>query len=189
MAPKVPLIVVAAPSGAGKTSFVERICREDRRLCDVITCTTRAMRHGESQGHPYFFLSHKEFQSQIAAGAFVEWAHVHTQLYGTRSTELNKIWDEGLTGIMDVDVQGVRTLRARFPQSKSIFILPPSIEELRQRIIKRDGKPPVDLEVRLSNARKELEEAPLFNAQVLNDEFEASYGRFRKIVDGWLSER
>ena len=183
---KVPLILVAAPSGAGKNSFVERICREDKRLCDVITCTTREMRLGESQGNPYFFLSEKEFLEQKEQGAFVEWAHVHGKLYGTRRQELESIWNLGLTGIMDVDVQGVRTFRKQLSNCKTLFILPPSLDVLRERIIKRDGQVPKDLDLRLKTAQSEILEAPQFDAQVMNDDFEASFRIFASVIDSWL---
>ncbi len=176
------MIIVAAPSGAGKSSFVERISKEDPRLVDVITCTTRPMRRGESEGHPYHFINVEEFQRLLEKNFFVEHAKVHQNYYGTPGDQLEKAWAQGKCVIMDVDVQGAETFRRKYPESKSIFILPPSIDELRRRVIKRDGKVPADLEVRMSNAEKEISRVGEFNFQVVNDDFEASYALFKKII-------
>lgn len=184
---KTRMIIVAAPSGAGKSSFVERICTENPRLEDTVTFTTRAMRAGESQGHPYHFVSRSEFEALLAKDYFVEWAQVHTNLYGTPLEQIEKAWANHRCIIMDVDVQGARTFKSKYPDAKTIFILPPSIDELRRRVIKRDGKVPEDLEVRMKNAEKEIKEASTFDYQIVNDEFQASYLRFKKIVEELLA--
>jgi guanylate kinase len=180
------MIIVAAPSGAGKSSFVERISQEDNRLVDIITYTTRAQRRGESQGRPYHFVSREEFERLLNEDFFVEHARVHENMYGTPIDQLEKAWDLGKCVIMDVDVQGAETFRRKFPRSKSIFILPPSIDELRRRVFKRDGKVPGDIEVRMTNAEKEISRAHEFDFQIVNDIFETSYAEFKKIVAGLL---
>lgn len=187
---KANLIIVAAPSGAGKSSFVERICREEPRLFDTVTFTTRIMRRGESQGNPYHFVSRSEFEALVAKNYFVEWAFVHNNMYGTPLEQLENAWKENKAVIMDVDIQGAATFRKKFPkQAAGIFILPPSLEELKRRIIKRDGAPPADLDVRLRNAEIELQKAHEFEYQVINDDFERSYAEFKKIIEDLLSER
>lgn len=183
---KTRLIVVAAPSGAGKSSFVERICREDSRLVDTVTYTTRAPRSGESEGHPYHFVSHDEFEKKIREGFFVEWAQVHTNQYGTPMNQLEQAWAAGKCVIMDVDVQGYRTFKRKFPDTKGVFILPPSIDELRRRILKRDAKTPVDIEIRMVNAEREMLQAKDFDVQIVNDNFEESFQKFKKVLDEWL---
>jgi guanylate kinase len=185
---KTRIIIVAAPSGAGKSSFVERICREEPRLVDTVTSTTRSMRQGESQGHPYVFISEDEFRAQVQKSYFVEWAVVHNNLYGTPMEQLENAWAKNKCIIMDVDVQGAATFKRQFSDSKSIFILPPSLEELRRRIIKRDGPGAKDLELRLKNAATELEKAPLFDFRLVNDDFETSYAEFKKIIEDLLVE-
>lgn len=180
------MIIVAAPSGAGKSSFVERISRENPRLVDVITYTTREMRSGESQGQPYHFVSREDFERKISEGFFVEWAKVHTNLYGTPWDQLRQAWSEKKCVIMDIDIQGTRTFREKFPDAKTVFILPPSIDELRRRIAKRDGTLPKDIEVRMQNAEKEIAQAPQFDVQIVNDVFETSYAEFKKVVEEWL---
>lgn len=183
------MIIVVAPSGAGKSSFVERICREESRLVDVITYTTREMRAGESEGHPYHFVSKDEFERKIQEGFFVEWARVHTNLYGTPWDQLRAAWADGKCVIMDIDIQGAATFREKFPDAKTVFILPPSIDELRRRIAKRDNKAPKDLEVRMKNAELEIQHAPRFDVQIVNDVFETSFLEFKKVVEEWLRSR
>jgi guanylate kinase len=182
------MLILAAPSGAGKSSFVERICAEDERLVDTITYTTRGVRKGETQGHPYFFVSQKEFEEKVQAGFFIEWAHVHGNLYGTPHYQIEEAWKQEKCVIMDVDVQGARTFKAKFPDAKTIFILPPSIDELRRRIEKRDGKIPHDIEIRMANAKQEMAESSTFDMEIVNDDFDKSYAIFKKVVDDWLKQ-
>lgn len=178
------IIIVAAPSGAGKSSFVDKITQEMSSLVDVITYTTRPMRAGESQGKPYFFTTKEDFQNKIEQGFFVEYAKVHTNMYGTPIDQILKAWQENKSIIMDIDVQGAETFRAKFPdRTKTIFILPPSIDELRRRVIKRDGGIPADLEIRMQNALKEIDRAKEFDYQLINDQFETSYSQFKKIIE------
>lgn len=184
---KTNLIILAAPSGAGKSSFIEKICSDYKVLFDTITYTTRAMRKGESQGAPYFFVHEDEFLLKKEEGFFVEWARVHNHLYGTSRVQIEDAWKDGRCVIMDVDVQGAKTFKELFPQSKSIFILPPSIEELRKRIVKRDGRIPADIEVRMDNAKKEMAEAPNYDYRIVNDHFESSYAEFKKIIENLLA--
>jgi len=183
---KTRMIIVAAPSGAGKSSFVEKIASEDSRLHDVVTYTTRAMRAGESQGKPYFFISKEDFNHKKAEGFFIECAQVHTNFYGTSFEQLQKAWDQNKVCIMDIDIQGVATFKSKFPDVKTVFILPPSIDELRRRVIKRDGGATPDLEVRMQNAEKEMAKAHEFDVRVVNDVFERSFTEFKKIVESWL---
>lgn len=177
------MIILAAPSGAGKSSFVDRITREMPQLRDTITYTTRVQRQGETQGNPYYFVSKEEFEKKIEQNFFIEWANVHTNLYGTPFYQIEEAWREEKCVIMDVDVQGAATFKMKFPDAVTIFILPPSIEELRRRIERRDAKVPQDLEVRMENAKREIAIAPSFDFQVVNDDFEKSYAEFKKIVE------
>lgn len=184
---KTRLIVVAAPSGAGKSSFVEKLSKEEPRLLDIITFTTRAMRKGESEGNPYHFISAEDFQAKVKEGFFVEWAKVHTNFYGTSAQSIEAAWKQGRCAIMDIDIQGVATFKSKYPDAKTIFIVPPSIDELRRRIEKRDGKVPADIEVRMANAEKEMQEASKFDFQIVNDNFEQSYSQFKKIIEELLT--
>ncbi len=183
---KTRMIIVAAPSGAGKSSFVEKISAEDLRLHDIITYTTREMRHHESQGKPYFFITKDEFLKKQSEDFFIEWAQVHTNLYGTSYEQVNLAWARDKVVIMDIDIQGVATFKSKFPDAKTVFILPPSIEELKRRVIKRDGAPPPDLDVRMQNAEKEMAKAHEFDVQIVNDIFDRSFAEFKKTVENWI---
>lgn len=184
---KVRMIIIAAPSGAGKSSFVERITRDLPRLRDTVTFTTRPMRLGESEGHPYHFVSAETFLELRDRGFFVEWAMVHENMYGTPHHQLEDAWERDEVIIMDVDVQGAETFKKKFPDAVSIFILPPSIDELRRRVVKRDQRVPVDLEIRMRNAEQEIQRASEFDFQLVNDDFDKSYQQFKKIIEDLLA--
>jgi len=179
----VRMIILSAPSGAGKSSFLNRILREVPRLKDTITYTTRTMRTGESDGNPYYFVTREKFQELIAQGFFVEWAKVHENIYGTPLHQIEDCFSENRVAIMDVDVKGAATFKTKYPDAVSIFILPPSIDELRRRILKRDSKVPEDLEIRLINAQMEMSLAHSFDYRIVNEDFEESYARFKKIIE------
>lgn len=183
------MIIVAAPSGAGKSSFVERVTKEISVLVDTVTYTTRAMRDGESEGKPYHFVSRPKFQELVASGFFVEWAEVHTNLYGTPLYQLEDAWAKNKVVIMDVDVQGAKTFKKKYPKASTIFILPPSIEELRRRVERRDKGRTQNLEVRMANASREIARAEEFDYQVVNDDFERSFGEFKKLVESLIAGR
>lgn len=186
---KTRLIIIAAPSGAGKSSFVDRITREISRLRDTVTYTTREMRAGESEGHPYHFVSRAKFDELREQGFFVEWAVVHENLYGTPYHQLEDAWAKDEVVIMDIDIQGADTFKRKFPDAATIFILPPSIDELRRRVTKRDGRIPPDLEIRMKNAEREIAHARDFDFQLVNDDFDKSYQEFKKIIEELLARR
>lgn len=183
---KLRMILVAAPSGAGKSSFVNRVTQELPQLVDVITYTTRPMRRGEVQGNPYHFISVEEFLEMRLKGLFVEWAQVHDNYYGNSYEQLGKVWEQNKVVIMDIDIQGCRTYKSKYPDAKTIFILPPSIEELRRRIVARDGRVPTDIDLRMENAAKEMSCVDEFDFRLINDVFEDSYSQFKKIIEQLL---
>ena len=177
------LFIVSAPSGAGKSSLCEKAIKEFSNLDDIITYTTRSMREGESQGNPYNFVTKEQFIELRDRGFFVEHATVHNNFYGTPSDVFEKAWSNNRYLIMDIDVQGAETFRKIFPNAAYIFIQPPSFDELRKRLQKRDGENSKDLELRLSNAKKEMEHAPLFEFKIVNDKFDKAYAEFKKIIE------
>ena len=186
---KVKMIIVAAPSGAGKSSFIARAIVDFPHLRDTVTYTTRGMRAGESEGDPYHFISKDRFEELLKRDFFVEWAVVHGNLYGTPYYQLDEAWHEDKVVIMDVDVQGADTFRRKYPDAVTVFILPPSIQELRRRIVNRDQKVPTDLEVRMENAEREIARAHEFDFRIVNDDFEASYAEFKKIIAELMQRR
>ena len=182
------MIIIVAPSGAGKSSFVDRITSEFKILRDTVTFTTRPMRAGESEGSPYHFVNVEKFKELISQNYFVEWAQVHQNMYGTPFYQIEEAFKNKEVVIMDVDVQGADTFKAKFPDAKTIFILPPSIDELRRRVTKRDKKVPADLEIRMQNATKEISRAHEFDYQLVNDDFDTSYAKFKKIIEELLTK-
>ena len=180
---QVKMILIAAPSGAGKNSFMGRALKEFPVLKDVVTYTTRERREGEVDGVDYHYVKKEDFLRKVEEGFFAEWSPVHDSLYGTSHQSLEQAWAEGRVAIMDIDVQGVEKFMKIYPDAISVFILPPSIEELKRRILSRDKRPPDNLELRLENAGKEILLAHKFDYQLVNDDFEKSYQRFKKILE------
>jgi guanylate kinase len=183
------IIIILGPSGAGKSTLLDRCLAQFPQLRDTVTYTTRPMREGESEGHPYHFVTAARFQELIQQNFFVEWAKVHTQFYGTPLHQLEDAWAEKKTIIMDVDVQGAQTFKAKYPQAVTIFILPPSIDVLRQRILQRAASPPPDLEVRLQNAVNEMKMAPKCDHTLVNDQIDKAYASLTKIIEKILEPR
>ncbi len=183
---KAQMVILSAPSGAGKSSFIDRVLKDFPKLKDTTTYTTRAMRTGESEGNPYHFVSREHFRQLIDEGFFVEYAHVHENFYGTPLHQIHDAEKEGRVLIMDVDVKGASTFKKKFPGAVSIFILPPSMDELKRRILGRDKKLPEDLEIRLINAQMEMSLAHTFDYRIVNDHFEESYMQFKKIIEDLL---
>jgi guanylate kinase len=186
---KVSLIIIAGPSGVGKSTMVDRLCQDVPVLYDVVNYTTRAMRRGEQEGLPYHFVSESEFFSLRDKDFFVEWANVHGRFYGMPKDQIDNAIASGRVVIMDVDIQGARTFKSKYPDCLTIFILPPSLDELRDRIKKRDRMEESELEVRMKNAIKEMAEAGNFDLQVVNADFESAYIRVKKNIEEILKNR
>jgi guanylate kinase len=183
------IIIVSAPSGAGKSTLCDLALKDFPDLIDVITYTTRAPRGSESEGHPYHFVSRQQFFDLKETNFFAETAEVHGNMYGTPLDQMRAAWTKSQWVIMDIDVQGARTLKAKFPLAKTIFILPPSIDILRQRIVTRDQGKTNNLEERLANAEKELAAAPEYEHRVVNESIPEAYAQFKKIVEEILKSR
>jgi guanylate kinase len=180
---KVPLIIVSAPSGAGKSTLVEKALQDFDFLVDSVSYTTRAIRAGESEGHPYHFVTKEKFVELKDKGFFVETAEVHGHYYGTPRHQIDDAHKVGKTMIMDVDVQGAESLKRLYPDALTVFILPPSIDELRRRLEKRDKGKTNNLEVRIQNAAHEMSKANQFQHQIVNDNIDRSYAQLKKIIE------
>lgn len=182
--PKPRLIVVSAPSGAGKTTLCERLIAEFKeKIVLSISTTTRAIRPYEKEGTHYFFVSREEFQKRIDRGEFAEWAHVHKNLYGTARSTIDSNLKQGKHVLFDIDVQGAMNLRAQYGKRVLlVFIHPPSLEVLKERLTKRQDGTSTSIETRLQNAYNELEWSPKFDHQIVNDQLERAYGELKGIV-------
>lgn len=185
----IEMVIVVGPSGVGKSSLVDKITTEVPQLFDTVTYTTRAMRKGEKEGIPYHFVAEERFRQLIEENFFIEWAVVHNKLYGTPKNQIDGAIDTGRIVIMDVDVQGARTFREKYPNSFTVFVLPPSIDELRHRIKKRDKMSEQELETRMENARVEMAQAGDFDMKLVNADFNSSYAQFKKIVEEIVKNR
>lgn len=180
------LIIVSAPSGAGKTTLVGRVTAGDALVRPSISFTSRAPREGEQNGVHYHFVSRAEFEAMIGRGEFLEWAEVYGNLYGTSRTLVERLRDDGFDVILTIDVQGAALARQVFPDAVGVFLLPPSFEVMLERLTGRGANAPEDLTRRLKNARAEIAEAEHFDYLVINDDLDRATTEFASIL---LAER
>ncbi len=166
------LIVISAPSGAGKRTVIERLRAQEPRLAHTVSATTRPPRTGEADGQDYYFLSRADFEAKVAAGQFAEWAEVHNNLYGTLTSELDRCLAADGEVLLEVDVQGMRNLRGLGYDLVSIFVMPPSMEELERRLRARGTDSNDVIAVRLANAEGEVAARGEFDYIVVNDKVE-----------------
>ena len=176
------LFVVAAPSGAGKSSLVNALLAEDSGIQLSVSCTTRAPRGSEVDGVHYVFIDGPEFQRRIDAGEFLEWAEVHGNRYGTSKRWLESRMADGMDVLLEIDWQGAAQVRKQFDNAVSIFILPPSFEELRQRLTRRAEDAPEVIEQRLREARIELAQAKNFDFIIVNQDFTHALRDLKQVV-------
>jgi guanylate kinase len=176
------IFVVAAPSGAGKSSLVKALMELDSAVQPSVSHTTRAPRGQEKHGREYFFASNPEFDAMVAADAFVEWAHVHGQRYGTSKRAIEERIAQGSDVILEIDFQGALQIRKTFSNAVMIFILPPSWEELRSRLERRGEDSAAIIELRLANAAEEMARAGEFDFVIINEVFERALFDLKAIV-------
>jgi len=176
------LFVVSSPSGGGKGTLIRRLLDVVPDLSYSVSYTTRGPRNGEVNGREYFFVDRTTFQEMIDAGEFLEWACVHGNHYGTAKRQIMQETGAGLDLVLEVDVQGAASVRGLKLDSVSIFILPPSYEILRQRLIARGTDTPEELEVRLRNAPQELRQYSSFDYVIINDDAEQAAQLLASIV-------
>jgi guanylate kinase len=175
------VVVISGPSGCGKTSVVNELAK-DPRFVRSISATTRPPRAGERDGREYHFTDEASFRSGIAAGRFIEWAEVYGRLYGTPREPLERALEEGKFVLLNIDVQGARQLRDRGEPGLYVFLAPPSLEVLEERLRRRGTDGEEAIARRLAAAKVEMAEAPRYDAVVLNDTLERAAAEIRKIV-------
>ncbi len=180
------LFIVSAPSGTGKTTICKKISEMLDNLKSSVSFTTRKARQGEVDGEDYIFITEKRFRNMITKGEFVEWAEVHGNLYGTSRKRLEKIIASGRDVILDIDTQGARQIKKSYGNGVFIFILPPSMTELRKRLEKRMSNTREDRERRLKRAVEEIRAYKMYDYVIINDLLNCSLRKFESII---LAER
>jgi len=176
------LFVVAAPSGAGKSSLVKALLELDARAQPSVSHTTRAPRGQEKHGREYYFVSEQEFDAMVAADAFVEWANVHNHRYGTSKRVIEERVGQGADVILEIDYQGAIQIKHIFANAVCIFILPPSWDELRSRLERRGEDAPAIIDMRMRNAQAEVAHADKFDFVIINELFDRALFDLKAIV-------
>ncbi len=181
--PNLILLIISSPSGAGKTTLTHRLLQEFPELRFSVSHTTRKPRANEVDGQDYHFVDKATFKRLIDEGSFAEWAEVHGNLYGTSITEIERAQSDGKQGVLfDVDYQGARQIKEKFPEAVGVFILPPSMEELRRRLDSRGSDDEKSRRRRFQKAREEIGHYPFFDYMIVNEELQQALAQLRGIV-------
>ncbi|MBI0037910.1 guanylate kinase [Gilliamella sp. B14384H2] len=178
------LFIISAPSGAGKSSLIRAyLAQENHHPAKVsISHTTRKPRPGEQPGEHYYFVDNQKFESLIKQNAFVEYAHVFDHYYGTSKAEIEQSLMQGINVFLDIDWQGAKQVRQQMPESKSIFILPPSLKELENRLIKRGQDDAQVISKRMHKAQSEISHYNEYDYVIINDDFDESLRSLNAIM-------
>ncbi len=176
------LLVVSGPSGAGKGSISKRIIAEVQDLVYSVSMTTRAPRPGEIHGKNYYFVTHEEFEQTISSAGFLEYAKVYGEYYGTPKEQVMEILKDGKDVVLEIDIQGAMNIRKAYPKGVLIFILPPSMTELRKRITGRGSESEGDIELRLGEALKEIAYIDKYDYCVVNGDLDEAVNRVKAII-------
>lgn len=176
------IFIVSAPSGAGKTTICQKLTELLPDIRHSVSYTTRLQRNGEVNDRDYTFVNESEFLKMADAGEFVEWAKVHGNLYGTSKRRLEEMMDLGINVVLDIDTQGAKQIRGCYDDGVYIFILPPSMETLRERLEKRMSNSPDEIEVRMKRAVDEIREYKNYDYVIVNNDIEKALEELKAIV-------
>ncbi len=185
------LIVISAPSGAGKTSIIHHLLEQMPALSFSVSACSREKRDNENEGEDYYFLGVEGFKNKIEEDAFLEWEEVYpNQYYGTLKSEIERIWRQGKTVIFDVDVMGGLNIKKQYPSAcLSIFIMPPSIDVLRERLSARGTESEESLAKRLGKAEDEIARNQEFDEVILNDDFNISCTETKEVITNFICNK
>jgi len=173
---------LSAPSGTGKTTLLKRLLAEFPEIGISISCTTRSPRPGEKDGRDYYFIDEKKFQQMVQESQFFEWEEVHGSFYGTPKQRLIERLREGKDTILDIDTRGALSIKREFPDACLIFLMPPSLTALEERLRVRRTEGEGSLRRRLEDARREIAEKDKFDYVIINDDLDKAYEELRQIV-------
>ncbi|MPQ42457.1 guanylate kinase [Clostridium tarantellae] len=176
------LIVISGPSGAGKGTICKALLEKNEDIFISVSATTRNPREGEVDGVNYHFLSKEQFLRRVEEDDFLEWAEVYGNYYGTPKSNVEKLLDEGKNVILEIDIQGALKVKEKAREGVFIFILPPSMEELKQRIIKRGSETPESLMTRFKSAYQEINYVSKYNYAVVNDNVEDAVNKIESVL-------
>lgn len=184
------LIILVAPSGSGKTTIAHRLLNEYPKIKFSVSATTRQPREGEKHGEDYYFLSRDTFEAKIEDGAFLEWEEFYNgSRYGTLRSEVDKLIESGYFPLLDIEVKGALNVKQQYgSRSVAIFIQPPSMQELKRRLVKRGTEDKVSLQTRLERAEEELTYADNFDYVVINDDLETAYNEVASIINTFITD-
>lgn len=186
------IIIISAPSGTGKSTIISRIIDDpELRLGFSISATSRAPRGGEQHGREYYFISHSDFKRRAEAGEFIEWEEVYAgTCYGTLASEVERVTASGRNLILDIDVKGALNVKRIYgDRALAIFIMPPSVEVLEQRLRSRGTDSAETIEKRLGKARFEIDHAPEFDRTVVNDDLDTAVADVRKLIADFVTQK
>ena len=183
------MIIVSAPSGAGKTSLIRSLLQRDQRCRLSVSYTTRAARNGERDGTDYHFVDRDQFQQRLAQGDFMEYAEVFGNLYGTSHSATQALLDVGYDVLLEIDWQGAQKIRRQYPGTHSVFVLPPSLPTLEQRLRLRGQDSEKVISARMAAARTELSHWPEYDFLLLNDDYDSTLHQVQAIITALRCQR
>ena len=180
------LIIISGPSGAGKTTLIKRLMQKIPTLTFSVSATTRAIREGEIESVDYFFVSTEEFDDLIRNDAFIEWADVHGNLYGTLKKHVKELREKRKNVILDIDEKGAKQIKKKKIPALFIYILPPSLEELEKRLKKRDTEHIKEMNRRLQSAKEQITSKGLYDHVIINDDIKKVVKKLKIIIEGCI---
>ncbi len=182
-------MVISAPSGTGKTTLCKRLLAEFPDLRFSVSCTTRPARKGEKDGRDYHFISVNDFKRRMAQGEFVEWEEIYGHFYGTSKRDIEDMTHKGYDVVLDIDTRGARNVKIIYPEAVLVFILPPSVEVLKERLKKRGSETDETIKVRFDRAMEEIQANEWYDYVVFNDIVKSSVSMMRSVYMAEKSRR
>lgn len=180
------LFILSGPAGVGKGTLRKLLFQAIPDLCFSVSCTTRPPRQNEEDGQDYFFIDTREFERQVKEGAFLEWAKVHGNLYGTRRDDVNRCVEAGRNMVLEIDVQGCRQVKSCMPEAIRIFITVPSLNDLALRLGERGSETPEQLRIRLRNAEEELRYASEYEHIIVNEDVDIASRQLISLIESYV---